>query len=731
MQTPSGPRLDTTALAGWRKPLDRMRDDWQQFALSRRGRTLGALFALTFGALMLSPGAAPFPDLRNLAFDTYQTWLPRQRAAQPAVIIAVDDRSLARVGQWPWPRDTMARLLDRIAARKPAVIGIDILFAEPDRTSPDRIAGQFDRRDPALAAGLRRWPSHDASFADALARVPVVLAVIGTEKSVKGAGKGDVSGFPPARMIGPPPRLQAFAGSQRSLPQIDAAARGRGLVNAELDDGVVRSVPLVATIAGYPLLSFPLECLRVAANEPVFSVLSDRSAPFRVAIGDLVVPAQADGRLFVHYAGHQPARYLSAVDVLEGRDAPDQIAGRVALLGVTGQGLVDYQLTPNGERLPGVEVHAEVIEDVFDGSLLYRSAAAPGIEALCFGLLALLALAWVPRLSPLRSTLLYLGSAGLLLGGGVGAYAWQRQLLDPLTPLAGLSLLHLMLALVAWMAIERERRRLATNLAIEREAAARTAGELEAARRIQTGMLPRPERVLANETRAALFAHMHPAREVGGDLFDFFYLDQRRLFAVVGDVAGKGLAAALFMAVSKALTKSSSLRATGNLGQLLENINIELARDNPDELFVTLLAVVLDLDSGRLEYCNAGHEPLMLVRADGQVQVLDQGGGPPLCVFDYIGYDSASVALQPGDALALVSDGITEAMSPDGSLFGRVALSAVLRDASRAGGDVQDMGNQVLGQVAVFEAGVDPADDQTLLVLRWVGPAGEANRPGG
>ena len=435
------------------------------------------------------------------------------------------------------------------------------------------------------------------------------------------------------------------------------------------------------------------------------------------------MPTQSDGSLFVHYAGHSPARYLSAIDVLEGRDDPDLIAGRIVLLGVTGQGLVDQQLTPNGERLPGVEVHAEIIENVFESSLLYRPGFARLFEALAFALLAALAIAWVPRIPPLQSILIYLASAGLLLGGGVASYRWQLQLLDPLTPLLGLTVLHATLVLAAMMVIELERRRLAARLAIERVEAARTAGELEAARRIQTGMLPKSEVALADEKRVDLFATMRPAREVGGDLYDFFYLDQRRLFVVVGDVAGKGLAAALFMAVSKALTKSSSLRGRIGLTELMAVINRELARDNPDDLFVTLLAMVLDLDNGRLEYCNAGHEPLLMVCADGSVQVLDEGGGPPMCVLEDASYLSASVSMRPGEWLALTSDGITEAMSPDGDLFGREALRALLRATPATNGSAEALGRLVLRRVAEFEAGVDPVDDQTLLLLRWQGRA--------
>jgi len=117
----------------------------------------------------------------------------------------------------------------------------------------------------------------------------------------------------------------------------------------------------------------------------------------------------------------------------------------------------------------------------------------------------------------------------------------------------------------------------------------------------------------------------------------------------------------------------------------------------------------------------------LLVRADGSVQVLDEGGGPPLCVFDYIGYTSVRHSLQPGEWLALVSDGFTEAMSSDGSLWGRDAMKSALQAACTSDSDVAGSGAEVLSRLARFEAGMDPTDDQTMLLLRWLGRPAPGN----
>jgi serine phosphatase RsbU (regulator of sigma subunit) len=236
-------------------------------------------------------------------------------------------------------------------------------------------------------------------------------------------------------------------------------------------------------------------------------------------------------------------------------------------------------------------------------------------------------------------------------------------------------------------------------------------------------MLPDPAVVLANENRIEIFARMRPAREVGGDLYDFFLLPDSRMFLLAGDVAGKGLPAAMFMAVSKALTKSSTLRESSGLESLMTVINEEISRDNPESLFVTLIAMIVDLDSGEFEYCNAGHEPPLLVHSDGRVETLDDGGGPPMCVMPDFPYEIATGRCSAGDLLVLMSDGITEAMDRSGTLYGRERVHALVSSAELRSREVDAIGEEILGDVATFEADTEPADDQTLLVVRWTGPS--------
>ncbi len=214
---------------------------------------------------------------------------------------------------------------------------------------------------------------------------------------------------------------------------------------------------------------------------------------------------------------------------------------------------------------------------------------------------------------------------------------------------------------------------------------------------------------------------MQPAREVGGDLYDFFMLDRDRVFFVVGDVSGKGLPASIFMAVSKALCKSAALRRGRDVGDMLTEVGAEIARENPEALFVTAFAAILDANTGDLIYSSAGHDaPYVVSARRHDVARMDQAGGPPLCVLDGHRYASARHTLAPGETLCVYTDGVTEAMSPSGGLYGRERLRAVL-ERTRDATTVDAVGNAVLEDVAEFVVGGEPADDLTLVVLRWKG----------
>ncbi len=442
-----------------------------------------------------------------------------------------------------------------------------------------------------------------------------------------------------------------------------------------------------------------------------------------------MVPTTAEGMVWVHFSPHDSGRFVSAADVVAGRVPPERLAQKLVLIGATGLGLLDHRATPIGETMPGIEIHAQLLENMFDKSWLIRPAWAPGAEFAALLLFGLLLIWAVPALSPRMAVGAGLGRIALLLGGGFAAYAAGNLLLDAATPALGLALLFVALLALSLGEATQRKKALELEVVAQRVHAARVDGELEAAQRIQTGILPRAD-LFGREPRIELAASMTPAREVGGDLYDFYRLDADHVLFLIGDVSGKGLPASMFMAVSKALAKSVGLRedaAAGAdpAGALMTQANLEVSRENPEAMFVTVFAGILDLASGEVTYCNAGHDnPYILTPGSTELQRLADGDGPPLCVVEDFGYHGARRLLAPGDTLCLVTDGVTEAQNAAGELYGGERLQAVLARCASGRDDSAAILAAVRADVAAFTGPVELADDLTMLVLRWNGDIG-------
>ncbi len=663
----------------------------------------------------------PWPGnpLRVAWFDTCQQLAPREVSAHPVVVVAIDEASLERYGQWPWPRNLIADLVGRILDQQPAALGIDLLFPEPDRLSPARWAGTRPDLDADTRARLSRLEDNDLRLARRLEGGPVVLAVAGSDEGTAGAGR-----FPPVREVGGLDRsaLSTWSGAVRSLPLLDDAARGHGVISFRPGaDGVVRHLPLVVRIGERLAPSLTLEMLRLAAGAPVFEVVAERGAVQGVQVGDLPVPTDAEGRLRVWFSPSRPERFVSAADVMDGTVDPRTFTRRFAILGVTGLGVVDLPATPVAPRMPGPEVHAQVLENVFERRYLRRPTWAPWAEAGLLLAAGLVLVALAPRTRTVWLPALAGASLAGFAGAGWGAYQWGPWLVDAATPGVAFALLFVLVLTIALSTADHERRRLDAALALERDRAQRAAGELEAARRIQMGILPRVEAELGADPRFDLAVDLEPARAVGGDLYDFFMLDRQRLFFVVGDVAGKGVPASLFMAITKALWKSTALRMDTDVEGIMNTTNREVSRDNPEMLFVTALSGVLDLEDGRLRYAVAGHDAPLRFLPGASPRRLEGEGGPPLGVLDDFEFPLAEARLGPGETLCLYTDGVTEASDAAGELYGAKRLAAALERASAAGLDPAGVLDVVRRDVAAFVADAPQADDLTLLVLRWNG----------
>ena len=275
--------------------------------LAASGRAVGALaLALALAALLLA-GDGALASLRLFGFDVLQRLMPRQPEGTPVLIVAIDDASLKRFGQWPWPRHLVAELVARIHADKPKALGIDILWPEPDRLSPARWAALIRTLPPDLVSRLLALRDHDASLGDAVAAGPTVLGIAGLR-----AGTGMSGPLTPVLSHGGDPRaaLPDHTVLLRSVPDIDRAARGRGLLSVDKDaDGAVRRLPMLATVGDAIVPSLTLEMLRVALGATRIDAYVDAGGVAGVAAGELALPTESDGAIRLALSPHEPRRF--------------------------------------------------------------------------------------------------------------------------------------------------------------------------------------------------------------------------------------------------------------------------------------------------------------------------------------------------------------------------------------------------------------------------------------
>jgi serine phosphatase RsbU (regulator of sigma subunit) len=309
-----------------------------------------------------------------------------------------------------------------------------------------------------------------------------------------------------------------------------------------------------------------------------------------------------------------------------------------------------------------------------------------------------------------------------LFGLGLVLFHWAGLLFDSITLFVALSVILSSLFLSAVIEFEKQRKEAESALQNQRMKAAQMLGELNAARKIQLGTLPNTDNSFPGELRFKIEAMLESARQVGGDLYDFFLIDKTRLFFIIGDVSGKGLPASLFMVVTKALVKSAALRKNDNIGTIISQANIELARENPEMLFVTGLAGLLDLDTGVLELVNAGHDAPWLIKNQGHIERIEGSGGPPLGVMDDFNYPYKKVQLSVGDTLLFVTDGVYEAMNSKDELYGTDRITVLLERVA-SDSTLNRLSEELREDLRIFVGEAEPSDDITLLVLQWRGLA--------
>ena len=424
-------------------------------------RLVCLLLLIAFAALRVAD-PAPVEEIRVRTFDTFQRFDPRAKLEKPPVaIVDIDEPSLAKIGQWPWSRTLIADMVSSLTKLGAVVIAFDVIFAEPDRLNPDVAAGTFRNLDEETRAKLRSLPSNDQLLADAMRHSRVVLGESGLSQPRSDLDKTlPVTGL---AMLGEDPQrfIFKFPGLLRNTSILEKAAAGRGLLTINPErDGIVRRVPMILQAQGTAMPSLTLEMLRVVTGTDTILIRSDHAGIKNIGLKGFQIPTDANGQLWVHFARRDPSIYVSATDLLAGNVPPEKIKGKLVLIGTSAVGLSDIKTTPVSAAMPGVEIHAQVLESALTRAVLAQPSYGIVVEFCAAIVLGILVIIFAPLLGPV--TLVAVGAlfAALLIGTSWYYYTHYRLLIDFTYPLLSTTAIYLTLIFSSFVREQAQRRQI-------------------------------------------------------------------------------------------------------------------------------------------------------------------------------------------------------------------------------------------------------------------------------
>ncbi len=240
--------------------------------------------------------------------------------------------------------------------------------------------------------------------------------------------------------------------------------------------------------------------------------------------------------------------------------------------------------------------------------------------------------------------------------------------------------------------------------------------ELKIAHDIQQGIIPKIFPPFPERDDIDLFAVLDPARDVGGDLYDFFFIDDHKICFAIGDVSGKGVPASLFMAITRTLLRSKATK-NSSAKEIVSELNIELCKGNENSMFVTFFLCIMDTKTGIVEFCNAGHNYPFIIRNNNKINCIEETHGTPIGIFDYINYESGTFQLSNNESIVLYTDGVTEAMDIDNNLYGDERLIGLLAKSKDHHPKV--ITKTIVDDVNKFVGKAEQSDDITILILSY------------
>ena len=601
-----------------------------------------------------------------ISFDLYQKVFPLQKQDSEVIIIDIDEESLGKFGQFPWSRSVFAKIIDQVKVTEPKAIGFDVFFTEKDKQSPEEVIKSYNLI-PTDVAKFQNIKGHDEVFREALEKSKSVIAVLGSNVSSHGTYDRSAKAKFLSKGGDPKQFTYSFPYSIGSLEQLEKSAKGLGSISfLDQTDGIIRSLPLIVRFNEKLYPTMGLEMVRVGGNQKNLYVELNEVGITRISSRPHRISSDPNGIIWIRYKKSQKNQYISASSVFDGKFDNKLFKDKYVLIGASAQGLFDLVKTPLGVTIPGVEVHANVIENILDQSYLIRNPNTYVFELLFSIIVACVTFFFSQRIKPKFSLSIFFGSFILVVVIGFGIFLFRSELIDISYPIFMLTVTFL--TGLYFRFVEENKIALA-NLQKE----AKLLKERELAGEVQKSLFPDISRF-----ENFIYATNVPARDVSGDYFDVVNVNKTEYFFTLADVSGKGIKAGMYMAKA-----SSIFRTLSNLSYPLEKVvfgvNNELVAAKFKGMFVTAVFGKFNIDTGDVTFVNAGHESIMVFDRNKKFDFI-KSELPPIGIVKYFTetmVKSKTINLKD-KTFVVYTDGVTEGYLKNGEELGADGVQRIV-----------------------------------------------------
>ena len=556
-----------------------------------------------------------------LSFDLYQKIIPLKKESSEVVIVDINEKSLEKFGQFPWSRSIFAKIIENINTAKPKAIGFDIFFSEKDKQSPEEIIKSYNLI-PTDVAEIQNIRGHDEIFREQLEKSNSVIAVLGS--NVSSHGSYDRSAKAKFFSKGGDPKEFTFSYpySIGSLEKLEKSAKGLGAISfLDQMDGIVRSLPLILRFNNKLYPTMGLEMIRVGSKQKNIFIELDEVGIKKLSVRPLKISSDPNSVFWIRYKQSQKDQYISASSVYDEKFEEDFFKDKYVLIGASAQGLFDRVKTPLGVTMPGVEVHANVIENILDNSYLVRNSKVYIVELLFSIIIAFITFYFSQTIKPKYSLVIYFSTTISVILIGFTFFLLRSELIDISYPIFMVTVIFLAGLYFRFL---KENELAISNL--QKQAVLKK--ERELAGEVQKRLFPEIKKF-----EKFVYAKNVPARDVSGDYYDIIEINENEFYFTLADVSGKGVRSGMLMAKA-----SSVFRTLANLSLPLEKIvyivNNEIVEAKFKGMFITAVFGKMNVLNGEIEIINAGHESIMLFDESKNFEFI-KSDLPPIGIIKY------------------------------------------------------------------------------------------------